>query len=671
MQKVYRKNGFCGRDGLKDIALSKDVDGEQRYGLIGMVHSVDALSTFRNRLSKDGNAMIQIRLSSLFAVSLFLLVSGCQQPLVTQWPVDSDSSSLSESTRGNNPAQRLRTAWEKRASRIAAMTSRRKTVHEQVVSAESMTIPGKQDQPVRIDSRSLANAYGQRSSRDSLTEETYRSNTPGRAVALSRQDRLSAEKEQTVETDQESRLLILADALAEEKSPAVQKDIHLTDYLQVPPAPDSSDDKADPFTPPPMPNQELPTGDQTAEPRMALTIDQAVSIALANNPTLAQANWTVRKALGVQYQVGRYPNPSVGYVGDEIGDMGSAGNQGVFLSQMIVLGKKLKLNERVAAQTAEALRWQAEAQRFRVRNDVRSLYYQALGAQERVKLAKELHRIAEEGVRNTKQLQEAQEASKPDVLQAEIQLREVDILQKNALFAYEAAWEQLALVMGRPGLSKQYLDDELELEESPRDFDTALGQLLAMSPELAQAKANVETARRQIEREQAQPIPNLNVQLGAAYLDTSDSNSLNLQIGLPLPIFNKNKGNISRAHAEYQRACWNVRRLELRLQSELARAFQQYQQAWNRVETYRLEIIPREQETLQLIESAYPIQFGFLRLLSARQSYFQARMEYLSALVELRQAEVNLDGLLLKGALENNTNTMINDGNRSKSFNGR
>ena len=103
----------------------------------------------------------------------------------------------------------------------------------------------------------------------------------------------------------------------------------------------------------------------------------------------------------------------------------------------------------------------------------------------------------------------------------------------------------------------------------------------------------------------------------------------------------------------------------------MAEAFQTYEQALNRVVTYRDEIIPREKKTLDLIESAFPVQFGFLRLLSARQSYFRARMEYLNALVELRQSEVAVDGLLLSGALDNIPGQAIDDSNRGKALNGQ
>ena len=80
-----------------------------------------------------------------------------------------------------------------------------------------------------------------------------------------------------------------------------------------------------------------------------MTLEELVSLAAMHNPSISQAAATVAKARGINRQVGLYPNPTIGYTGQEIGDEGTAGQQGAFLSQTIVLGDKLGWNRRVAA----------------------------------------------------------------------------------------------------------------------------------------------------------------------------------------------------------------------------------------------------------------------------------------------------------------------------------
>jgi Cu/Ag efflux protein CusF len=105
-------------------------------------------------------------------------------------------------------------------------------------------------------------------------------------------------------------------------------------------------------------------------------------MALANNPSVAQAQANLRAAAGLAKQAGLYPNPTVGYYGDEIrGGYSGGGKQGGFVSQTIVLGGKLGAARRVAQSQANQIETNEQAQRLRVLNNVRSLFYQVLAAQ--------------------------------------------------------------------------------------------------------------------------------------------------------------------------------------------------------------------------------------------------------------------------------------------------
>lgn len=115
-----------------------------------------------------------------------------------------------------------------------------------------------------------------------------------------------------------------------------------------------------------------------------LTLADLEAIALGSNPTLAAAAARVRAARARQIQAGRFPNPVVGYHATEIGNQGTAGQQGGFISQRFITGGKLPLDQAVAgAQVDEAL-YGLRSQEQRVLNDVRVSYYNALVAQRRV-----------------------------------------------------------------------------------------------------------------------------------------------------------------------------------------------------------------------------------------------------------------------------------------------
>ena len=376
-------------------------------------------------------------------------------------------------------------------------------------------------------------------------------------------------------------------------------------------------------------------------------------MASQHNPTIAQASAVVGKACGIQTQVGKRPNPIVGYFGDEIGDGGTAGRQGAFISQTFVTGDKLRLNEIVANKDVQETSWQYEAQRMRVENDVRSRYYEALGAQKRVELANELLKVAEDGLKVAQQLFEAQQASKADILQSKIQLNEVQILHQNAVLEQKASWKRLLNVVGVPDLEPGRLTGNLEEQAaSVSDWDTVYQELTTNSPELQASYYRVQRAWSQIERQQVQAKPNLQTQVGVGRDYQTGSEIVNAQLGVFLPIFNRNEGNIAVASSDYHRALNDVERIELMLRDRLTTVYRNYQQAAQQVERFQTDILPSAKENLDLTNEGYRQgEFEFLRVLTARRTFFETTQSYVSSLIAMRQAEIEISGLLLTGGL--------------------
>jgi cobalt-zinc-cadmium efflux system outer membrane protein len=144
---------------------------------------------------------------------------------------------------------------------------------------------------------------------------------------------------------------------------------------------------------------------QVMSDRPLMRLDQLEQLALKNNPTLAQAAAEIGAAKGRRSQSGLWPNPTVGYTGEEIrGGSFNGGQQGFFVEQEVILGNKLSLNQNVLAHEVRQAELEKEEQELRVKNAVRLLYYQALAAQETVAMRKELSRIASETAKHDRQL---------------------------------------------------------------------------------------------------------------------------------------------------------------------------------------------------------------------------------------------------------------------------
>src|SRR5256885_15353328 len=92
----------------------------------------------------------------------------------------------------------------------------------------------------------------------------------------------------------------------------------------------------------------LPTQAQTPAPQQkTITLEELQQMALQNNPTFAQSAANIQAAEGKKKQSGLYPNPTVGYQGEQIrGGSVYRGEQGFFVLQDIRMGGKLGLNRK-------------------------------------------------------------------------------------------------------------------------------------------------------------------------------------------------------------------------------------------------------------------------------------------------------------------------------------
>ena len=422
-------------------------------------------------------------------------------------------------------------------------------------------------------------------------------------------------------------------------------------YLHWAPVKDGGAPAATPSTtaaPAPLP----PSTPQPAMPQ-GVSLVEWEAMAEQRNPTLAQAAARIEAARADCVQVGLYPNPRVGYQAAEIGDDGQAGQQGGFIGQEFVTNGKLQRSRELAQQAIEQAQWAWAVQHQRVINDVRHAFYDVLVAQRTVELTDQLLRVGQEGVRAADGLLKAKEASRFDGLQARIEADSAQITNEKARNRHAAAWRNLAVVVGAPDMPPAPLLGELQDGLLQLTWDGELGRVLCESPAIAEARSGVARAEAALNRQIAERVPNIDVQASVQYDNSTRDSIAGVQAGVPLPLFNRNQGNIRRAQAELAAARAEVHRTELELRQRLAAAFEQYQNARCQVEKYADRILPNAQTSLDLVTAGYRQgHFDYVTLLTAQRTFFQVNLAYIEAVRDLRAATVGIQGNLLGDSLQ-------------------
>lgn len=383
------------------------------------------------------------------------------------------------------------------------------------------------------------------------------------------------------------------------------------------------------------------------------TLNDFESLALTSHPVIAEGVAKIAAAKCECLQVGLPPNPTVAYVGSEIGNEGQAGQQGIAVGQQFVRGGKLKLNRAVIARKILKLEQELAITRHRVLTDIRTAFYDVYISQEQVELTQQLAKQSRQAVETVEQLIEAREGRRIDLLQAEIESRQIAAQLKQAEAAQQAAWRKLAATAGRPNWGLQIVDANPDSLSWELDWQASRESLLTASPEVAAAMAEVARAKAVWCRAKAEPISDVTAQVSLQYDDATEDTIAGVQVGMPLPLWNRNQGGIGQARRLVTAAQRRLEAVELRLSRQLAEQVLRYETAQAEADAYREGILERAEENLKLVSQAYAAgEVSFLDLLTVQRTYFRSSLDYLDNLRSVNQSVQLLEGLLLNNAAQ-------------------
>jgi cobalt-zinc-cadmium efflux system outer membrane protein len=406
----------------------------------------------------------------------------------------------------------------------------------------------------------------------------------------------------------------------------------------------------------------LPGRAQTsASEQWTISLEELQQMALPNNPTFAQSTANIHAAEGRKKQSGLYPNPTVGYQGEQIrGGSFHGGEQGFFVQQDIVMGGKLGLNRKIFDQELKQAETEAEEQKLRVVTNVRMSYTQALAAQQTLELRQNLSKLTDDAVETSHQLANVGQADAPDVLESEVEAQQAQLAVTLAEQNQQRVWKVLAAVVGNPRLPLMKLEGTLE-DTAPINADQLVEKIVNESPAVKIAELSVKRAEAALAREKREPIPNLQLRGGlqqnGELLSGPNGSSVGLQgfasVGVNIPIFNRNQGNIATAKADTERAKREVDRVKLLLRERAASVVQTYTFSQTAVDRYKNQMIPRAQKAYEMYSKKYQeMAAAYPQVLIAQRTLMQLEVSYVTALESLAASSLSLQSYLLTDGLE-------------------
>lgn len=389
--------------------------------------------------------------------------------------------------------------------------------------------------------------------------------------------------------------------------------------------------------------------------QQALTLAELERMAVAASPSVAQSQSEVRATAGRALQAGLYPNPVLGASGDHVagGPILRGGDLGGFVEQRVVVAGKLGLQRGAAEQSRLAAGHMQEAERLRVLTTIRELYYRALGEQRLVAVRKDMAELAGRTAKTRRELANLGQADRPDVLAADIEAQRAELGVTMARNALDRTWREIAAVVGRAELAASTLDGDFEAVPKV-DAEAALAAINAGNPQLLAADANRAGADLQLRRARVENIPDILVRGGIRYNREliAPGEAIGTEgffdIGVQIPIFNRNQGAIAAAGAEAERARLQGSREKLALARRFAGVYKEYKDAVDAAARYRDSMIPAAREAYEMYVGNFTnMAAPYPQVLSTQRNLFQLQEDYVTALMTAWRSAVEIEGLLV------------------------
>ncbi len=384
----------------------------------------------------------------------------------------------------------------------------------------------------------------------------------------------------------------------------------------------------------------------TPGPKEPLTLDAARELALAANPRLVALSTERLARIADVEQAGRRPNPELGVEVENLATRRNGAETTVGLSQRIELGGKRDRRRHVASRDRHLSDVAIEAARRETIAEVTRAFTAVLAAEENVAVAGDLVGVAEEVLTAVARRVEAGSVSTIEASRARVALETSRIDHEQARRALTAARHRLAATWGDTTAITMDLTGDLEALSSVEPLDVLrarVGDAPAVrtwSAELAHRRAALALAR-------AEGVPDLTLGAGIRYAEDPGDASLIVQLGIPLPLFDRNTDRSRAAAFELQAAEERRRAATVSVTTELAVSYAHLRAAELEVITLRDEVIPSARAAFAAAREAY--LRGPMRLtdvLDAERTLYELRRRYVTALVRHHDAIADIHRLV-------------------------
>ena len=380
-----------------------------------------------------------------------------------------------------------------------------------------------------------------------------------------------------------------------------------------------------------------------------LTLSEATTFALQANPDIAVVMRGREVESAQALQAASRPNPTLS---GQVEDFRSQNRIAtIAISQQLeTAGKR---DKRMAAADATLSMADADIRitHAEISAKTYAAFYQVLAAQQAQALAQELLKISTQSKESTAKRVLAGKVSPVEETKAKVAEAGLKIDLASASQQLVSAKQRLASLWAKSLEPNNHMDyiavGELEKLNKIATLDDLMAQL-ADSPRLTKASLAITQKQALSAIEQSKQTPDVTISLGARRNEELGGiTQAIIGLSIPIPLFDKNQGNLQSARAREFQSIDEKTALENQLKTELAEAYSRRQLQIEASNLYQQDILLGAQSAYEAARKGFEFgKFSFLEVLDAQRTLFQAKTQFIQTLVLARLAEADIQNIL-------------------------
>ncbi|MBN2183632.1 MAG: TolC family protein [Sedimentisphaerales bacterium] len=386
------------------------------------------------------------------------------------------------------------------------------------------------------------------------------------------------------------------------------------------------------------------------EPEGIIFLPETINFVLANNSKLQAMSLEVRAAEARKLQASLSPNPELEIEAEELGGTGErsrfdSSETTVQITQLVELSGKRSKRTRIAALEKETAELHYMAERLDIANEAAKAFIDVLAAQEQAALAEELVRLSEQAHLAVVQKVEAGKNAPVDQTMSNIALSNTRIEAEKAKSRLISARNRIASLWGGQNpVFEKAAGDFFESADMPEL--NQLTEMISQNPDVARWSVEKEKHRAALELEKAKKTSDIMFGGGLQYFNEGDDSSFIIGLAIPIPLFDRNQGNVLEATYMLSQTEHNRKTVEIQTRAALAEAVTTLSSVSKEITVLKEEVLPSAQEAFNAASEGYNEgKFEYLVVLDAQRTLYEASGKYIEATTNCHKARADIERL--------------------------